>query len=126
MDTLTDLLNQIQKAPVSLLVIVALNLIGLVLKLVPRFPNGWIPLCLLILGAGAMVGVGDVSSVGPGVRFPEITLAIIGIIYGFVAWLLHATLLKRLEKFVPAGLIELPSELTGPPAEPPPKPPPSA
>jgi hypothetical protein len=53
------------------------------------------------------------------VRFPEITLAIIGIIYGFVAWLLHATLLKRLEKFVPAGLIELPSELTGPPAEPP-------
>jgi hypothetical protein len=119
MDTINDLLAQIQKAPVSLLVIVALNLLGLVLKMVPRFPNGWIPLCLLILGAAAMVKVGDIGSVGPTVRFPEVVLAIIGMIYGFVAWLLHATVLKRLEKLLPAGWIELPPELTnGQPSQP--------
>ena len=105
MDLISDLINQVSKAPVTLLLIAALVVIGYVLKSIEAIPNKFIPLILMAVGAVAMAFLGDSGTVNPDTRYPQAVLAVQGVIFAFAAWLLHAQLLKR---FLPAG--SLPEE----------------
>lgn len=100
MDTINDLVGQIAKAPITLLLILALVIVGYVLKSIESIPNKFIPLILMALGAVAMAFLGDTGAVNPETRYPVAVLAVQGVIFAFVAWLLHAQILKR---FMPAG-----------------------
>jgi hypothetical protein len=115
---INELLAQVQKAPYSLLVILGLNLIGVVLKMIPQIPNYVIPMTLmLVLGPLAMIAEGNNGTVNPDMRYPIAIFIVQGVIFGFVSWVLHATLLKRFEKYLPAGLL---GDATPEPPKPPP------
>lgn len=103
---LNELLSQVEKAPYSLLVILGLNLVGIVLKMIPRIPNGVIPaIIVLVLGPLAMIAHGNNGTVSPDMRYPVAIFIVQGVIFGFIAWALHTTILKRFEKYLPAGLL---------------------
>lgn len=113
---INELMAQVQKAPYSLLVILGLNLIGVVLKMIPHIPNYIIPMTLmLVLGPLAMIAEGNNGTVNPEMRYPIAIFIVQGVIFGFVAWVLHAAVLKRFEKYLPAGLLGEPEPIEKPP-----------
>lgn len=98
MELLTDFGSLIQKWPLSVVVVVSLNLIGFALKRAGFFPNRCIPLTLIVLGSGIYALVGDYTRMSPEWRHPVAVLALYGVILGFIAWGLHKRLLQPLAK----------------------------
>ena len=96
----TDAVNQIEQLPFSLLLLVVLIVLGGVLKMLALFPNKWIPAVIFVVGTVANGYFGAHGSVGPD-QTPEVVLAFRGFLVGATAWTLHATILKRFEKYVP-------------------------
>lgn len=89
----------IQSAPLSVLTIIFLNGLGYGLKFIPWIPNRSIPLALMLCGALIMMSLAPV----PEGRNPLVLLGLMGWIFGVIAWLVHAVVLRRLEKFLPGG-----------------------
>lgn len=100
-DTITAVFQQMYQWPVAVLLCVCLNIIGVWLKWLPKFPNRFIPPTLIVLGALINCLAGETGLVAPGQRNPQLILAMWGICIAFVAVLFHATVLKRLEPFWP-------------------------
>ena len=90
--------DYIQSAPLSVLTIIFLNGLGYALKFTP-LPNRSIPLVLMLAGALVMMSLAPVP---PG-RNPLLLLGLMGWIFGCIAWVMHAVVLKRLEKLLPGG-----------------------
>jgi len=107
-DVIKQVAEQIQTAPPVLLIIFALNGLGLLLKKT-ALPNRLIPSTLCVIGIATTV----LTLPLPSGRNPQVILGVMGFLFAVVAWLFHLTLLRRLEKFIP-GFAE---------DEPPPKPP---
>ena len=95
------LLHQMQEWPVAILIVAALIVFGWAFKIVSLFPNKFIPVALLLLGAVGNGVLGEPGSVHPAQRYPEAVLALQGFLLGFGSWALHFFLLKRFEKFLP-------------------------
>lgn len=121
MEMLNDLLNQVANIGTGALIVLAVVVAGYVVKAIPFVPNGLIPLVTLAVAVTANVLLGEVGSVSPSTRHPEIRLGMVGFLYWGVGWLLHNQGLSRLEKLAPAWL----KPLLGA-SEPPPKPDPAA
>lgn len=96
LESVKGLTDYIQSAPPVLLIILALNGLGLVLKHTP-LPNKFIPLAIVATGALLTIFLAPI----PQGRNPNLLLAVMGFIFGLIAWLGHAVVLKRLEKFLP-------------------------
>ena len=96
----TEAVNQVEQWPFSILLLAALIIFGGVLKLVAVFPNKWIPVAVLGVGAVVNATCGSNGSVGPD-QNPVMVLAMRGFVIGFAAWTLHALLIKRFEKWIP-------------------------
>jgi hypothetical protein len=84
-------------------VVVFLIMLGYILKMVPRFPNRFIP-CVNVLAGMALTPIlvswpqpGDMP---PGVRWPEAaawtTVFITGFLLACVAWISHAKVLRKI------------------------------
>jgi len=89
--------DYIQNAPLSVLTIIFLNGLGYGLKFTPFIPNRSIPLALMLCGALIMVALAPL----PAGRNPLFLLGIMGWIFGCIAWLVHAVVLRRIEKLLP-------------------------
>lgn len=98
-ELLTGVINYLQAAPAVVLVVVALNLLGLVLKKTP-LPNVLIPWVLIAVGILLTTMLAPL----PEGRNPVLRLAVLGFLFACLAWLFHAALLRRLERFLPAFL----------------------
>lgn len=102
-NTLLDLVNQIVTMSPELLVIVAILIVGFVLKLVKSFPNEYIPAVGSLMGASLYPFVADVAKVDYQVRLPWLRQILIGLALWLVAWVLHEKVLKRFNKYLPKG-----------------------
>jgi hypothetical protein len=100
-DYLQDKIDQLYGAPGWALTVLACIVIGYVLKGVKCFPNGVIP--VFVIFAGCILGV-FFAGVEPA-KYNHLEWlvrnGVIGIILGFIAWVLHAQLIKRVEEKIP-------------------------
>lgn len=97
----TSVVEQMQSWPSAVLLGVCLVILGWVLKMMALFPNRAIPAVVLLTGTLVNLFIGDTGKVDPSQRHPEIILAMWGFCVAFGAWMAHALLLKRFEKFLP-------------------------
>jgi len=106
-------------------VVFCIVFVGYALKMVPTFPNRFIPLVSFCLGPPLtlfLVCWPTPGSMEPGVRWPEIaawtTLIIQGFLLSCVAWVSHAKILRQLfDDKIPAlkSKPEKPTSLPVPP-----------
>ena len=91
-------LAPVAQSPMGLLTIALALILGYMLKGVPFIPNYVIPWAVIPCAGWLFARLGNPGLVPPEVV--EITLALVGygIVLGFLAWMLHALLLKRLEE----------------------------
>jgi hypothetical protein len=104
LNTISSLWDRITSAPIHLLLILALNALGVLLKRVPQIPNHVIPLILIGLATVGYPLLAGPGTVNPESRHPQVVLGIFGFLLGFGAWLLHLFLLKHAEKYLPTWL----------------------
>lgn len=85
------------------LVVVFIIMLGYALKMIPKFPNKFIPLVSFIVGpilTPFMVKWPDVGDMPSGVRWPEITawatVLVMGLLLACLAWILHGKFLRKL------------------------------
>lgn len=99
--------NTLINMPLLLVAALGLNVMGWLLKSIKVFPNTIIPATVVI--AGGVLGFFLVPMQGPAdwafqVKDPAVADVIrrvgIGLVLGFAAWLLHKTLLRRIEKWL--------------------------
>lgn len=95
--------SQMQQQPLAVLLIPVLIVFGAMLKTIPRFPNRMIPTFVILAGGCVNAAFGSVSN--PGALDPAANLTFVQFLHGFLigtgAWVLHAVVLKRFERFVP-------------------------
>ena len=96
-----SVIEQMQAWPSAVLLGICLIILGGVLKTLALFPNRAIPAVVLVCGTGVNLLIGDAGQVDPAQRHPEIILAMWGFCVAFGAWMTHALLLKRFEKYLP-------------------------
>lgn len=108
MDTIDPILkliaglwDRITHAPMHLLLIVVLNVVGVMLKRIPQVPNRTIPLILITLATLAYPQLASPGDVSPDVRHPVVVLGMFGFLLGFGAWMLHLFILRRAAKLLP-------------------------
>jgi len=91
----------------ALLVVVAVVIIGYLLKLIPKWNNDnipWvvIPSSILLYGILCVPPASSFDTVSDSLRY-LVTTAILGALVGLIAWGLHARILKRiLDAKIPA------------------------
>jgi len=98
----SDKVNQLDGAPVWLLVVIFSLCVGYTLKWIKRFPNNLIPLPV-VLGAALANSILMSAVRPPGVAFLAWATRqfIVGLVLGFVTWLLHHYVIKRIEARFP-------------------------
>lgn len=103
MDTLETLLTQVtgmlQKLdglPATGLTILSCIVIGYVLRFIKKFPNDGIPV-VVILWAGVFYPMIADDNNDITLRVWLVRNALIGLVIGFVAWIIHKQVLSRLE-----------------------------
>lgn len=100
LDFLTRIINYVQSAPAAILIILALNGLGLMLKK-SALPNQIIPWVVAPMGIALTIFLAPM----PVGRNPGLLLAVMGFLFGLIAWLAHSLILWRLEKFLPSGFL---------------------
>ena len=100
-----ELFVGLKNNPACLILWLALNLLGVVLQQTNFWPNVWnkyIPLLLLMLGMALAPALIPVTILPPAQPNPRLLLAVLGFIFGVVAWLVHSYPLQwALKKFLP-------------------------
>jgi hypothetical protein len=117
MEWLTKFNDQLLGAPTGALVLLSCIAFGYVLRFFRRFPNEAIPLAVILWGAAFFMLLAPERQ-NMALRFWLARNFTIGLIIGFVAWLIHNKGLAILEDKVPflKGLL---TPTTPPPTEPP-------
>lgn len=105
-DTIGAVFQQMQQWPAAVLLCIVLLILGTVWKSIPTLDNKYIPIFILAAGGVLNYFIGDMGSVRETQRNPNLILVLWGIVVGFVAWAFHATVLKRLEKWLPFLSVE--------------------
>ena len=100
-ETAGSLVNQMQSWPSAVLLGVFLIIVGGTLKVLKIYPNKFIPVTLMAVGALGYWLTGDPGKVPPEQRFPDVILVMRGVVVAFGACLVHALILKRIEKYIP-------------------------
>lgn len=116
----TDVWGQLSRLPFAALLAIFILVIGLMMKRTPAIHNGLIPWVTLIVGTLGYTVLGDptkVTSVAAGWR-QYVILGFYGTILGFGVWMMHRFILKRFEKFLPAGVLPIEEFDTKPPFPP--------
>lgn len=87
-------------APSGLLVFILCIAVGYVWKVIRVLPNRFIPLLVMLTGAGLH------AALQPSPNPSIVRAAVVGFIIGFLAWLFHRLLLKKLEDKLGAKLLD--------------------
>ncbi len=108
--TITSLLQQIEAWPVSMLIWAVLVVLGSALHRSEWISDKNIPLIMLLVGPGLNVMLGDVGSISPSQRNPELLMGLWGFLIAFIAWMTHKTALRRFKNYVPVVNGDHPTE----------------
>lgn len=87
--------ESLMNAPAALLVLLVCISVGYVLKAISVFPNRFIPLAVMVIGAVFLMLLTFVKNA----EIPAMTRNFcVGFVLGFAAWVIHRVALKRLEE----------------------------
>ena len=104
MEILNDILHQIGHQPTGALVIICVIVVGYVIKALPKFPCGLIPIVTLAVAVAMTILVAEQGEVDYKCIRPQVRLGMVGVVYWAIGWLLHNQGLSRLEKYLPAPI----------------------
>ena len=93
----SQILNQLYGLPAGLLIVALCIAVGYVLKLIPRFPNGAIPLVVILVAPVLLPVIADYQNDVPW-RVWFVRNIVVGLIIGVVAWTIHNQVLSKLEE----------------------------
>lgn len=117
-------LEQLMHAPGCALIILPVSIVAAVWEMMQQTPSKYIPVVCMGLGMALYPLLTPISTVPPAFPNPIVVLILNGFILGFVAWVVHKFLIKRvIDKFAEkqdAADAAKPEPPTKP--EPPPKP----
>lgn len=118
MDFFNDLIKQISQINTGALVVFSVIAAGYLLKALPFFPNNFIPIATFVVAVASNILLGDLGEVSPSSRNPHVRLALVGVVFWAIGWLLHNQGLSRLEKFLPEPIRKLIGAEQQPPTNP--------
>lgn len=102
MQQLIDFLNSLWGAPAFIMVGLACLVFGYVLRLIPVFPNKWIPATvILIIGPVFQLLMAEALTKGEVLRVWWAKNFIEGLVMGFLVWITHDKLISRFESSIP-------------------------
>jgi 4-hydroxybenzoate polyprenyltransferase len=107
MEFFNDLIKQITNIETGALLVIAVIAAGYLLKAMTWFPNQFIPIATFIVAVAGNMLLGEIGEVSPASRNPHVRLALVGMVFWAVGWLLHNQGLSRLEKFLPEPIRKL-------------------
>lgn len=110
MDWINDLLSsldKIQGLSAAALVCFTCIVVGYALRFIKRFPNDGIPVVVILWGGMAMLLLADPRASTMPARIWTMRNLCIGLVIGFVAWLLHKIVLSRIEDFIASKFPDL-------------------
>lgn len=101
MDYLDDLLKSLLTLGPEMLTCLAMIALGYLLRVVPSFPNKWIPM-VCILGAPILYPllISD-GQIAPTVKNPIVLKVLIGFLLGVLSWFGHDKVLSKVEDRIP-------------------------
>lgn len=92
----TALFQQVVSNPASIFIILPVSIFAFVLEVWPLFPSKLVlPMCL-VSGSCLFPGLVSRNTVSPYFPNPLLVLILNGFILGFVAWVVHKTVVKRI------------------------------
>lgn len=100
-EEVVEMLNKLQGAPAIVLVALACLCAGWVLRLMKAFPNGGIPLAIILLGAILNPLLSDCRSSALPLRIWLVRSIVVGAIIGVATWVTHKLIISRLESKIP-------------------------
>src|SRR5512135_2379766 len=100
LDTVVNLLNKINGLPSIAVVFLSCIVVGYVLRFVKRFPNDGIPIAVILWGAAFNPLLADLNS-DMGWRVWFIKNFLFGLLWGYLAWLVHNKVLSKIEGSIP-------------------------
>lgn len=97
MDSLfTALFQQLLGNPASILIILPVSILAFVLEVWPMFPSRLVlPMCIAC-GSCVFPALVKTSTVPAAYPNPLLVLILNGFILGFIAWVVHATIVKKI------------------------------
>lgn len=95
-DQVVGLLQKLNGLPAIALVALSCIVVGYVLRCIKRFPNDGIPVVAILWGAWYAI-IADYSNYNIPLRVDIVRNIFIGLVVGFLAWLFHNQVLKRIE-----------------------------
>ncbi len=103
LDVIVQWDKSLNGAPSGILVFLLCIAVGYVWKVVKVLPNRFIPLVVMLTGSALHAGLtySEKQTVADWIR-----AAVVGFIIGFLAWLFHRLLLKKLEDKLGAKLFD--------------------
>jgi hypothetical protein len=97
--TIGAMVDQIIRSPASLLTILFVSILAYCLEIWPKFPSKVIPLlCILLFGPLLYFGLVSPKTVPSSFPYPWIVLGVNGVIVGFIASIVHVSLIRWLIK----------------------------
>lgn len=94
---------QVASNPASILLILVVSIVCVCLDRWKQFPNSAILPVALVLGALLYALLVPASGLASAYPHPSVALALIGLVLGFVAWAIHATVIARLLAMLPGS-----------------------
>lgn len=74
--------------------------VGYILRFIKAFPNDGIPVVVILTGALAMMMLADPRPTTMTARIWTTRNLIVGLIIGFIAWIMHKTIISKLETYL--------------------------
>src|SRR5262249_39399457 len=100
LNQLLSALDKIQGLPAAALVCFGCIVFGYILRFIKPFPNQGIPVAVILTGAVGMLLLADPRASSMPARIWTMRNLLVGLIIGFVAWMLHKFVLTRVEKWI--------------------------
>ena len=82
-------------APIELVGVLVIIILGYALKMAPGFPRRFIPIALLGISVGFYAFGLSPSRAPSTATNPQIFMGMMGVIVWFAAWMIHATICRR-------------------------------
>ena len=107
------LFQQILGSPASALILIPVSIFAFVLEVWPLFPSKLVlPMCL-VAGSCLFPGLVAQTTVPPAYPNPLLVLILNGFVLGFIAWVVHKVVVRRIIKWAGVNGAMFPSKQKG-------------
>lgn len=112
LNSILSSLDKIQGISAVGLICLSCIVVGYVLRFIKSFPNDGIPVVVILWGAVAMLVLADPRASDMPERIWVVRNFFVGLVIGFVAWMLHKIVLTKIEEYITAKFPEATSDTT--------------